>query len=383
MLDANPANLSRRWYEFDNAPAADRVSIFQQTMQDGLMTPTMATQMAARLHHDTAVSHQRPQFDQLIAILQTTLPDTYHTAGPAIVQWQLLNAILANDRAAIATHIATLTTTAVNHLDAFANTLDMLAYHGETAVLTQLLTATHPRIQQANTVKRQLITELTSRTTDQIIFAHLQNGGNPADPTLINTLQTYFAIDAAGLAQYTAVLTGTAIPHLTAASFHRDTPKEAAANLSALLILFTGDLHRTHDIPFSKGSLVQPLLPAYFSARRTGQLNPREDLATLMQGKRPFPRLMRDEPAHPLCPDQTTLERYLAQLLHRARPQPYRAATLYETLPHWITLLHQHNLITAADAERARRDLSAMRPDITQYWQAYPSDPTLLANLPA
>lgn len=392
MVNPTPQTLSQRWHVFTQAEPAARRELFAQTIDDGLMTPTMAAQMAARLHQDTAVADDRPAFNQIMARLHAELPAVYEDAGPAVIQWPLLNALLANNEDAIAVHALLLAKTATRHLDAFINALDMLAYHGETAVLRKTLRQAWPALQNVDASKRQLISALAARATDEVIYDWLAQGNDPADPALAEKLAHYFPIDAEGLARYTAVLTGQVRQQWSPTDFivdrtTEDEPgtnsRQAAANLGALLIEFVSVLHHDHGSSYSRAALIRSLLPTYFSARRTGQLNPREDIASMMQGKRPFPKISRDEPAHPLCPDEHTLERYLAQLLHQAKPRPYRAAVLYESLPAWLDFLMARELITAVDEQRATTALRELRPAMVRYWQAYASDPTLLANLPA
>ncbi len=356
MMFHNSSKIAMRWYAFEQADADGRIQLFQQTIDDGLMTPSLAGQMAARLHSDLAGEQRQAQFAALMDALKKHLPDVYRAAGPAVVQWELLDALLAKEEARVRQLAEVLVETAVSDLHAFVNTLDMLVYYDRPDIATTILTAAHPKWAHTAAGEKRLVETLTNRTTDELIFAHLRRGETAVTPALLNELRPYFAIDEEGLLRYLAVLTGQVQPQVNAAQLNPNAPEWQPEALGVLLVAWIGVLKREQGVDWSKGALLRPLLPAYYAARRTGQLNPRQDIAALMQGKRPY----QPQPpqTHPLCPDHITLERYFSQLRHPARPQPYRAALLAQLLPHWLQYLHQQNAITPAEYAQGQQELA-------------------------
>ncbi|GAB4265302.1 MAG: hypothetical protein Kow0080_05380 [Candidatus Promineifilaceae bacterium] len=350
------SKITLRWYAFEQADVDGRIQLFRQTIDDNLMTPTLAGQMAARLHNALAKEQRQAQFAALMDALKERLPDVYRAAGPAVIQWEVMDALLAQQEEKVQQLAGVLVETAAADLHAFVNTLDMLVYHDQPDVATAILTAAHPKWAHTAAGEKRLVEALTNRTTDEIIFAHLRRGETAVTPALLNELKPYFAIDEEGLLRYLAVLTGQVPPQVSAAQLNPNESEWQPEALGVLLVAWIGVLYREQGVDWSKGALLRPLLPAYYAARRTGQLNPRQDIAALMQGKRPY--LPQPPQTHPLCPDHITLGRYFNQLLHPARPKPYRGALLAQLFPKWLQYLHQQGAITQAEYTQGQQELT-------------------------
>jgi hypothetical protein len=117
-------------------------------------------------------------------------------------------------------------------------------------------------------------------------------------------------------------------------------------------------------------------LPTYFVERRTGQLNPRQDLGDLMRSGRPLPK----PPAsfHPLAPDSDTLQRFLAKLLNYDPVRPYPAAALFTLIPTWLAFLQARQLLTADEAQTTLDDLASLKPDLLAYFETFDGDDGLV-----
>lgn len=277
-----------------------------------------------------------------------------------------------------------LSETAVSDLHGFTNALDMIAYHGQPDAVAAALEATWPQIQTAQDVGvLRARATLAARATDSIIFVHVAqpDATNPADPTLLARLGSFFEIDATGLAHYVDVLTGTTTRRWQLDDFvsSPESLGDVGQNLNTLLIEFMAYLHAQERVALSKSDLVRQQFPAYFAARRTGQLAPRQDIADLMRGGRPRPNFAPHEPPHPLCPERGTFEEFVSRLLHFARPQPYRAAATYELVPGWLRFLQARELIDAAQLQRTLDDLGGMGAQMAAFWREQNLDPALTA----
>ncbi|MCA9973535.1 MAG: hypothetical protein KC425_25125 [Anaerolineales bacterium] len=261
----------------------------------------------------------------------------------------------------------------------------MLAYHDARAALIHLLRAAWPSLQADPQLHPTARGELVALATDTLIYDFLEttNGRSTPTPDLLADLRTFFEIDANGLERYLAALNGQDQPawRLEDFTFEPGSARQplAAQNLATLLIYFLSHLRQAAGVPYTRGALFRPQLPVYLAMRRTGQLAPRQPIADLMRGQRPFPPTTAPPP-HPLSPDRDTLTRYLAHLLHTARPQPYRAAALFGLLPAWLRFLETGQLLDAARRQQIMADLQPLAADLQPVWADQP-DPALAHSL--
>jgi hypothetical protein len=346
-----------------------------------------AFEMLQALFTKTAVHDQRRRFGELVADLRRQQPEIVAANAHWLCHWQIRHALADGRLADVPSLAQEMAQTADTHMDLFAQTLDVLAYHGQLPVLVDMMRQAWPLIQQSGEIVGRSVDEFATRATDATIFHHLETHAAPDahDPALRQQLEVYFDIDIDGLARYLAHLTGQAERAWRTSDFdfadHDEKEAEAkrkranqvAQNLATLLIELVGCLRRRDDIPYSKGNLFRQQLPPYLVARRTGQLAPR-DVTNLMGSGRPMPRLPEPQSLHPLCPDADTLERYLAKLLHFANPYPYRAAVLFELTPAWLRFLESNRLIDAQQPRQKLPDLKKLKPDLARYWQQYHED---------
>lgn len=305
------------------------------------------------------------------------------TTSETLLQ-NLLDAITRRDEAALADATQALAQTAATDLPTLQRALDMLAYHGRSAAVAALLEAAWPALHASDDVSViRARPALAARATDHLIFAYLQQAdtADAADPQLLARLRAFFDIDAAGLARYVTTLTGETHTSWQVSDFDpaaQEDARAAAHNLSTLLIECLAYLRQQEGVAYSKGNLLRQQLPAYFSARRTGQLAPRRDFTDLLRGNRPLPDFgQAQEPPHPLCPDRATLEVYLSRLLHFAKPQPYPAAALFELTPAWLRFLVARGLLTNTQQEATLQALRGMETEMAAFWRENSSDPAL------
>lgn len=264
----------------------------------------------------------------------------------------------------------------------FQSLLNMLAYHGETAVLTQLLSHNWPTLQNDPQLSDWQKQTLATFACDVLIFHHLQTSQEPT-PDLQKQLQQFYPIDEQQLARYLTALTSQSEHEWKLIHFHIDNPtpetnQQASQNLAVLMVDFLAYASQVHHIAYAKANMMRQQLPTYFVERRTGQLEPRQDFAAAMRGERPRP-IIRPKP-HPLCPDSVTLEQYMAKLLNY-QPQPTIAAALFGLIPTWLQFLQAQKLIDVSYHNQTITDCQQMAPDLLQYFQTHIADDILLNHI--
>ncbi len=284
---------------------------------------------------------------------------------------------------------APLAANAADHFQEVQQVMDLLSWHGCRPQLSELQHAAWPSICEAQQIRTSAKNQFAALAADSLIYAYLDGHEllrlETGVADLLPQLQYYFDVNTEWLARYLAYVAGLTQQTWVTDDFHfsrsdESAARNAAANLAALMIEFVTYSRAEENLPYGRSALMREQLPIYFSMRRTGQLAVRQPITDLMQGKRPFPDFGHDEPPHPLCPDRTTLEMYFNNLLHFARPQPYKAAALYALLPVWLRFLAVRDLIDATQHDKIRTSLQPLLADLQSRWSDHP-DPTLPADL--
>ncbi|HFQ93331.1 MAG TPA: hypothetical protein ENK32_04945 [Anaerolineae bacterium] len=263
-------------------------------------------------------------------------------------------------------------------LTAYEAMTDMLAYHGETAVLVELARQAMPYLQTNTALTSRRKQELAAQATDMLIFQYVESGG--ADLAALQAaLELYMPVDEAQLASFVAILRGERayrwqLSHFVVEEMSEERQQAAAQNTAVLMLAFLGYLHVQEQIPLSKGNFMRQLWPVYLVERRTGQLEERLDMTAVIRGERPRP-VIRPRP-HPLCPDKATLEQYLTKLLNY-QAQSYKAAAVFTLIPAWLRFLQTCQLIDQTQQSAVSAELKSMADDLAAYWSDFSDDPTL------
>lgn len=321
----------------------------------------------------------RAEFDGLVAELADVDAALYEKHEPTLLYWRLINAVADGRADALKYALLKLAGAAARDVATFLRAADALAYHGRTDALAEMLGAAWPLLSRAEGLADAHRRELASLLTDTLIFQHLAQAETADLSPLLDGLNQYFPIDEARLAPYVRLLSRQAGYRRQLRDFDFGSSEQAAQNLSALLIEAVAYLHHVEGAPFTKANLLRLPLLRYFTERRTGQLEPRPDMAAVLRGERPMPR--PPEQRHPLCPDGDTLARLFEKLLHAAQPQPYRTAVCFELLPGWLRFLLSRGLIDGDQQHQTLQEVGALRDDLQQTWRAYVEDPALAANV--
>ena len=271
---------------------------------------------------------------------------------------------------------------AARDLTAYEAMVDMLAYHGETAVLVELQRQAAPHIQANPAATARRRQELVAQATDTLIFQYVESGG--ADLAALQAaLELYMPVDEAHLDWFVAILRGKRayqwqLSHFVVENMTEARQQVAAQNTAVFMLAFLGYLCVQEQIPLSKGDFMRQLWPLYLVERRTGQLEERLDMAAVIRGQRPRP-VIRPRP-HPLCPDKVTLEQYLTKLLNY-QVRPYKAAAVFTLIPAWLRFLQSCQLIDPTQQSAVRAELKSMADDLAAYWSDFSDDPALRRDI--
>lgn len=290
---------------------------------------------------------------------------------------ELRAALVAGVREEAAQSASNLASRAAEDFPTFHTTLNLLGYHGELALINEVMAIAWPQVQEAASYTRPAVAAYASRATDHLIYEYLEQAAVPSasDPVLLAALERYFAVDVGRLETYLSLLSGEAGRPWRADDF----ADLSAAALSGLLVEFIGMAHRA-GISYGKVHLVRDHLPRYFLDRQAGYLYPREDVAALLRhGRRP-PPVARGKDPEPLIPDHLTLRNFLQKMVQTVEPEFYPAAAIVELLPLWLRFLEVRGLIPATLHDEATNELAGLAAEMEPAWHDA-QDPLLARNL--
>jgi hypothetical protein len=396
-LDPHVAALDARWEEFDAEKDYEgQIAIIQQSLDDGLLDDETAFEMFNVIYYHSVEHDGRDRFDALVATLRERLPDVFASDAHYYLDWLLTNALVAGRLADIPALAREMGLTAGAHIDAFENTVEMLAYHGQLAALVEMMALAWPQVRGSGDILPWGVDEFTSRAVSYVIFDYLEHTSTPdaGDPELLAAIAPYATADPQRLARYLAHLLGQADQHWTMHDFkiepHRGSRNrfddedegdgrqdEGRENLYHLSVEFLGYLQREEGVPYTKGELARSNLLTYILARHDGELQPDD---RPFNGRRPSDKRKPKPSAAQnslLCPDRATLDRFLVRFMSFFNLQRYPVAATFEFVPAWLRFLESRGLVGAEQRTQTLLELRELAADLRKAWEKYTADPSL------
>jgi hypothetical protein len=249
-----------------------------------------------------------------------------------------------------------------------------------------------PLIKGADDILEWAVSDYAEKGAQYELFAYL--GSTPApdihDPTLLERLAFYFEQpNLEYLTRYLDQVTGKTSRAWTLSDFEirprrrgaREEPNEGPdlgrQHLADLSNEFLGHVHRKEGVSYTRGELARVSLVEYLVQRQEGELEPRGDSFA-------FPRHQPRKPAHVLCPDRGTLDRYLASLVEFLSGRQHQAAALFELVPAWLRFLESRQLLTREQRLHTLQELRPLHGDLRPLYKGYEhTDPTLFRRFEA
>lgn len=387
--------IEERWQEFEAADYEAQIALCQQTIDEELMDDEMAFEMFNTIYYATAEHEERHRFEELAQKLRERLPDVFDQEAHYILDWQLTNALAEGRQADILPLARELGPKAGQHIDPFIHTLDMLDYHNQLPVLLEIMPIAWPTVKERSNIFDWAIDEFAERAADYVVFDALERNPNleAADPDLQEKLGFYLeTINQEFFARFLDYLTGRVSRSWTMADFgferqtqgQRQPSKtaklsdEAKQNLFDLTLEFLYYLRHEENIPLTKGRLARRKIFEYLLERHAGELEPRESMFEAMSRpawqKPPKPKV--HPPEHWLCPDRSTFDHFLANLLGFLSGRYYEATVTFELTPAWLRFLESRQLIDAGLRTKTGQALLGLDTELFKVL-AKNSDPAL------
>jgi hypothetical protein len=256
--------------------------------------------------------------------------------------------------------------------------LDGLAYHGQLALLRDLLRLAWPRLEEEDE-EEEFLSEFAGRGVNCELFARLEEvpALDATDPELPGRVAFFDQpYPPEGLAERLDFLTGRRATAWAAEEFalergnkgkgraaRREREKVLRPRFEQLSQEFLRHLRHREGVPYPRGELARKALVDYLLARLSGDLG---------HGK----RKEGPDPGDALLPDADTLDGFLGRSLGGDEGELYGAAAFFEALPAWLRFLESKGLATAGQHRRALEELRPVRESLLPTFEEDMSDPS-------
>lgn len=407
-VDPHVAALNARWDEFEKEDDEGCREVFLKTLDEPeLMDDEMAFEMLSRLYEIASKSGERDRFVELIDLLRERLPEVYNKNRKYYLQWRIAMAVAGYQAERLREFTREMAETAGEDVDNYLRVVNLLAYHGELAALSEASRIAWPLIKTSiNILWGQ--SDFANWGVDCAIFERLESSQqlDGLDPQLVEQAKFYFEdLRLNHFEDYVAHLSGSATRVWSLEDFDFKTTRRSKREqrdgfdddnddqssnddpgmeaLAHLLDEFAGYAHRQEGISYTKASLALKNIFRYLMQRHEGELEPRQSMfdAVMNPRKKPKPKPKPRQPDHPLCPDCVTFERYLGSMLNIIALRVYDVAATFELMPAWLRFLETRGLIDSSRRESTLADIGGLQSMLLKLWDSERDCVSLAENL--
>lgn len=352
------------WNRFVNADVDEQPAVFGQLVaSNDVLDEELAFEMICTIRDN----HEHTVFAEALRMLQQRRPDLFAADAPYYLDWQLGDALVAGNHAALPALVAAIAANGTKNLDEFYASLDKLLYYDQLWLAAQMMAQAHD--QSPDLADDAFVREAMNITL--LAFVERNPDVRADDEQLRAALDHFAPSDHGGVAYKLAQVTGhdqQAVqlhdfvfqPITSLADLGAD---PAVQHLDDLSLQFLGAIHREQGASLGRGDIARKAIRTYFIERHAGRLQPIDTPYQSRSSKR-----RQSAPPHQLCPDYTTLDRFLGDLLNLISPQYYDAAAMMEFLPAWLDFLQRRDLLGADQRVMVQNDLRQLMTDAIPVW---------------
>jgi len=402
--------LDEIWDAFMAADYEEEVALFYQTLDEGLMDEETAFEMLDALFLESRKAGERDRFNEFVEALRQRAPDAYAHNIAYIMDWVTANIVASGEYDRLQSMTADLTA-ASRDIDIFNYIISRLAYHGQDDVIAQVTHDAWPQVRESDDIIPWGIDEFAQRGADFAIFQYIKTAPEGEAITesqyseILEIVKYFIEPNEPYLIDYVNLLTGSArrrwaldgselirLPDPMGAEGSEESPantehNDSGHNLWELSVQFMGYLHRVEGVPYGKAWLSRKTLLEYLLERKAGELErPQGDLFSDLRPKRkgrrkPKKKQQKARNIHPLYPDHSTFDYFLAQQFGFLAFGLYRAAAVYELIPAWLRFLESVELLDADQRQAALASLASLTGEMKKVFKVRDEDPTILRNI--
>jgi len=294
----------------------------------------------------------------LITRLEEEQPETYAAERPYLFHRHLEAAAATGGvKAVVAERPEVLEQLAVQDLDQFYPTIELIAYHTSLAPIAEAMHYALPDVRGDSNILPHGKSEFGDVAVQYILLAHYERHGeldveHPDLRARIDPIDdpAWGEVDVHALEQFAARL-----------SAPDDQSWEVEANpvdnVERLATAFMVSLYENKDIPLGRAHLAETSLVECYE-RRYDQ-HPSLDADRLLQL------------------NQGTVRAQLEKMRTFGSSHAHKGAAFFSLLPDWLAFLEDRSLLNAAAVDTTYNTLRPLRSEVAQYLQSFSADPSV------
>ncbi|MGD8244589.1 MAG: hypothetical protein PVI63_05285, partial [Anaerolineae bacterium] len=249
----------RFWDAFRAADLEGKETLFRDLLASGEMDDEDAFEMLGMIRDrlDTNDQQGRDRYAGLLEELRQQAPDVYRQHASIYHRNLISDAVAAghwDDIPALLAHFADEPT---SDLDAFAQVIDQLTYHGRVQGLVQAMTRAWPKVQDSDEITPWGVDDFVGKLMKLHLFRYLESRDAPrADaPELLEATAPFGRWDEAWLERVVPRLAASQPSQWEMADFGPAVDADLwEENLINLLAEFVADRYR-HGVPYGRGHM--------------------------------------------------------------------------------------------------------------------------------
>jgi len=139
------------WEQFEAAAYEDQIKLFLTTLDDKeLLDEELASEMLFALEPKMIEAGQRERLEELLESARQRRPEVYASAIPYVADGRIVTALLANRPDEVRRLGLELAEVGHKAPEMYHHVLDLLAYHGQLALLVEMLRVSWPRLKETD-----------------------------------------------------------------------------------------------------------------------------------------------------------------------------------------------------------------------------------------
>ncbi|MBD3378037.1 hypothetical protein GF406_23610 [candidate division KSB1 bacterium] len=378
---ATPDKLDVFWHAYEKADFNSKLEMIESLIDDPkLHDREIIFEVFNELSESAQSQKEHHQYRAMVDLLKANLYEQYEKNANYLLGPCINFLILERDYQALKPEFVEYGRFASQNLDLFFPRADQVAFHGQTETLRDGYRAGWNAVKNSEDLMPWAINEFAENGAQLELFMSMQDQPTPAlDKDLIKRTEYFVSLDLDSFKYYFDILTGKQTGDWTPEMFDQpvhtlkaDQKQELSEKVSWLTMEFFVYLAHHAKHPLTRVELMREELSKYLIKRLVGDLESRHS------GKKsthnPWAR-------HILCPDRSTLDTYLSDLMGFMSGRYYRGVALFSSLPHWCDFLKHYSLVESETLDRALESIASLSPHLETIFEKRENDDYALQTL--
>jgi SEC-C motif len=393
------------WERFNKAPNEDKINLFLATLDDKeLMDEDVAADMIGTIESAMITAGRRERMEEIVEQMRQRRPDLYLDLVPSLAEMRIVTALLANRPDEVRRLGLELAEVGHENPELYHSVLKCLAYHGQLALLVEMLHVSWPKLKENDDLLAWELNEYAYTGAVYEMFTEVDRdpAATTISPSLRERLHCYFeAPNEASIENLWKRITRQTNQVWSMSDFEfarRPTKRDTYDNddetdeddepelwhdpardrLWDLTVTFLVEARRQGTVSWTRGELARQELMRYLLKRFDSELEPRPGLLEKSRQKQPKAPA---RPANLLCPDEATLQQFFVDLLHPLSMSTYQVAATFELVPAWLRFLESRQLLSSELHQQTLKAMEPIRASLAKLWANKLDEPSFSQEL--